>query len=227
MRCLSYEDWERERRSEDRQIQILANTELILFNQGKIMSAFDDLQQVVADVVTSNADLSTQMGNVSTEVGKLPGVVDAMEARITAAIKKIVTPAQMQQVTDAIATMRTVVDANAAAAAQAAAAAATAAQASADALDEIDEADVQQPTGPTGPTGSTGPTGPEAPVFATSWAAPSQPGFDNDAAAYKAAGGADAIHLDGIEVQPGTSGNILQRYSHTATGEINDVGPTD
>lgn len=167
--------------------------------QEKIMSAFDDLQQVVQDVVTSNTDLAN-------EVGKFPGLIDTMEARITDAIKKIVTPAQLAQVTGAVDALRTVATATANAAG-------VAAKAAADALDGIDEADVV--------------VVPDPVVFPTNFPAPSQPAFNDAAAAYKAAGGADGIRLDGVEMQPSTSGTFLERYSHTATGDINDVGPTD
>lgn len=92
------------------------------------MSDFDDLSQATAEVAAAVVSLSEA-------VNTIPPAIDKMEARITALLKQVISPAQLQQVKDAVAALRTTATAAADAAAKAAAAAA-------DAADETDEATV-------------------------------------------------------------------------------------
>ncbi len=108
---LSFNDWLWLRKALKRLDRKL---DAVITQQGVTMSAFDDLVQVVNDVVDA--------------VGKIPPAINTLEARITAILKDVTTPVQLAQVQDAITRLRGVVS--------------TASTAAADAADGIDEAAV-------------------------------------------------------------------------------------
>lgn len=100
----------------------------ILANQALILSGQQTLYHQGVKLMTDFDDLSAVVGEVKAAVSKIPPAIDKFEARITELLKKIITPAQMQQVKDAVAELRGVVS--------------TADAAVADAADETDEATV-------------------------------------------------------------------------------------
>jgi len=167
--------------------------------QGQIMSKFDDLV-TEAKAARAAADASAAAAAAALEATKnFQPAVDAFEKRITDLLKKIISPADMQKVDDALAELQAAAATSKKSAQDSADAAAKAVASSADAADNTDE----------------------AASLATTF--PDKASFDAAVTGYD---GGFAVTLDGTQVLAGDA-PALDYFTHSADGHIDMTGPTD